>query len=242
MPLAEEWDPSTGLPVGPALTFSEARRPARQRLEGRSVRLEPLDATRHADDLFAATRGPAGEALYTYLFYGPFSDPVVFAADLAAKAQTDDPLFFALVDVASGKAVGHASFLRIAPRDGVIEVGHILYAPSLQRTVAATEAMYLMAKHVFDDLGYRRYEWKCNALNEPSRSAALRLGFTFEGVFRQHMVVKGRNRDSAWYSMLDSEWPASKAAFERWLDPANFDAAGRQKRSLSACRPTPSAA
>jgi RimJ/RimL family protein N-acetyltransferase len=151
-----------------------------------------------------------------------------------ANAKSEDPLFFTILDNASASAVGYAAYLRIEPAHRVIEVGHILYTPRLQRTVGATEAMYLMARHVFEELGYRRYEWKCNALNAPSRSAALRLGFTFEGVFRQHMIIKGRNRDTAWFSMLDSEWPARKAAFERWLDPSNFDAQGGQKRSLSA--------
>ena len=141
-------------------------------------------------------------------------------------------VFFALVPKSSGRAQGYASYMRIDPANGVIEVGNILLAPSLQRTTAATEAMYLMAKHVFEDLGYRRYEWKCNAKNEPSMRAALRLGFTYEGIFRQHMVVKGENRDTAWYSMLDSEWPARKMAFEAWLDPANFDGEGRQQKSL----------
>ena len=142
-------------------------------------------------------------------------------------------MFFAILDNPSGKAVGYASYMRIEPVHRVIEVGSILYTPRLQQTTLATEAMYLMARHVFEDLGYRRYEWKCNALNAPSRRAALRFGFTFEGIFRQHMIVKGRNRDTAWFSMLDSEWPVRKANFERWLDPSNFGADGRQKVALS---------
>ena len=148
------------------------------------------------------------------------------------KSASEDPLFFAILDKPSCAPAGYACFMRIEPAHRCIEVGSILFAPSLQRTRGATEAMYLMARHVFEDLGYRRYEWKCNTLNEPSRRAALRLGFTFEGVFRQHMIVKGRNRDTAWYSMLDHEWPARKAAFERWLDPGNFDDQGRQKSPL----------
>src|SRR5262245_30220492 len=155
-----------------------------------------------------------------------------FDRHLAQKAESDDPLFFAIGDNTTARALGYASFMRIDPSHGVIEVGSILFTPALQRTAAATEAMYLMARHVFEDLGYRRYEWKCNAKNEPSRRAAVRLGFTFEGIFRQHMVVKGHNRDTAWYSMLDSEWPARKTAFERWLDPSNFDAQGQQRRAL----------
>src|SRR5438132_1297994 len=160
-------------------------------------------------------------------------------SELTERAATSDPLFFAIVERRSRRALGMASFLRVEQGHGVIEVGHIWYSPALQRTQLATEAMYVMARHVFDDLGYRRYEWKCNALNEPSRRAAVRLGFTFEGVFRQHMVIKGGNRDTAWYSMLDGEWPAAKAAFEAWLRPDNFDAEGRQLRSLAELRMVP---
>jgi RimJ/RimL family protein N-acetyltransferase len=163
---------------------------------------------------------------------GPFREPIAFRSALAGKAASEDPLFFAIVERYTGSAAGYAAFLRIEPAHRVVEVGGILFTPSLQRTAGATEAMYLMAAHAFDDLGYRRYEWKCNALNEPSRRAALRLGFTFEGIFRQHMIIKGRNRDTAWYSMLDSEWPARKSAFERWLDPSNFDSNGRQRTPL----------
>jgi RimJ/RimL family protein N-acetyltransferase len=171
--------------------------------------------------------------LWQYLFEGPFPDRPAFDVHLQRMAASDDPLFFAILDSASGGAVGYASFIRIEPIHRVIEVGSILYAPRMQQTALATEAMYLMARHVFEGLGYRRYEWKCNSLNAPSRRAALRLGFTFEGIFRQHMIVKGRNRDTAWFSMLDSEWPVRKANFERWLDPSNFDPDGRQKMALS---------
>jgi RimJ/RimL family protein N-acetyltransferase len=148
-------------------------------------------------------------------------------------AASEDPLFYAIVDRASGRAVGRAALMRIEPLHRVIEVGSILFTPPLQRTRGATEAMYLMARYVFDELGYRRYEWKCNALNEPSRAAALRLGFTYEGLFRQHMIIKGRNRDTAWYSMIDTEWQARRARFETWLAPENFDASGRQRTALS---------
>jgi RimJ/RimL family protein N-acetyltransferase len=171
--------------------------------------------------------------LWLYLFEGPFPDRAAFDAHLRRMAASEDPLFFAILDRASGPAVGYAAYMRIEPVHRVIEVGSILYTPQLQQTALATEAMYLMARHVFEDLRYRRYEWKCNALNAPSRRAALRFGFTFEGIFRQHMIVKGRNRDTAWFSMLDSEWPARKESFERWLDAANFGADGRQKISLS---------
>jgi RimJ/RimL family protein N-acetyltransferase len=147
--------------------------------------------------------------------------------------QAENAVLFALVPADTGRAAGWASYMRIKPAHGVIEVGNVLFSPALQRTRASTEAMYLMARHVFEDLGYRRYEWKCNAKNEPSRRAALRLGFTFEGIFRQHMVTKDRNRDTAWFSMLDHEWPARKRAFEAWLDPANFDDQGKQRKSLT---------
>ncbi len=198
--------------------------------------LAPLDPQAHAEALWEGSGGREHDRLWTYLFAGPFPDRATFDADLAAKAASQDPLFFSILDNANANAAGYASFMRIEPAHRSIEVGSILYTPQLQRTRGATEAMYLMARHVFEDLGYRRYEWKCNALNEPSRRAALRLGFSFEGIFRQHMIIKGRNRDTAWYAMLDSEWPARKAAFERWLDPSNFDAEGRQKSPLSAVR------
>jgi len=207
-----------------------APRPQRTTLNGRYVTLVALDAAAHGDDLWELTRAPENDRLWEYLFDGPYRERAAFDASLQAKAASNDYLFYAILDRA-GRAVGYASYLRIEPAHRVIEVGNILFTPALQRTTAATEAMYLMARHVFDDLGYRRYEWKCNARNEPSRRAALRLGFSFEGIFRQHMIVKGRNRDTAWYSMLDSEWPARKAEFERWLDSANFDE-GKQKTPL----------
>lgn len=224
------------LPVGFRVDTSPARRPGRTTLPGRITSLVPLDARGHADALYDGTRGEAGDKLWQYLFEGPFPDRAAFDIHLQRMAASEDPLFFAILDAASGKAVGYASYMRIEPTHRVIEVGSILYTPRLQQTAMATEAMYLMARHVFEDLGYRRYEWKCNAMNAPSRRAALRLGFTFEGIFRQHMIVKGRNRDTAWFSMLDSEWPARKANFERWLDPSNFGTDGRQKVALSALR------
>jgi len=201
-------------------------------IEGAWVRLEPLDAARHPDALWSGTGGAGNESLWRYMGDGPFPDRAAFDAHLKAKAASDDPLFYAIVDRTSGRALGYAALMRIEPKHRVIEVGNIVYAQALQRTRGATEAMYLLARHVFEDLGYRRYEWKCDGLNEPSRRAALRLGFSFEGVFRQHMMVKGRNRDTAWFSMLDSEWPLRKQEFERWLAPSNFDPAGRQKTSL----------
>jgi RimJ/RimL family protein N-acetyltransferase len=226
--MAHQTPPVAGPPVDP----TPARLPRRTNIDGAHVTLVPLDPQAHGDALWEATHGPSNDGLWTYLFEGPFAARGEFDAHLRKKAASDDPLFFAILDRRSARALGYASYMRIEPAQRVIEVGSILYTPALQRTAAATEAMYLMARHVFEDLGYRRYEWKCNALNEPSRRAALRLGFRFEGIFRQHMIVKGRNRDTAWYSMLDSEWPARRAAFERWLSPENFDESGAQKSSL----------
>jgi RimJ/RimL family protein N-acetyltransferase len=222
-----------GQPIGEPVDLHAAKRPERIVLSGRAVTLVPLSAESHADALFEGANGGDQDRVWTYLFDGPSTDRAAFRANIEAKAKSDDPLFFAIVDKASGKAVGYQTFLRIEPQHGVIEVGNIMYAPAMQRSIGATEAQYLFARYVFDELGYRRYEWKCNDLNAPSKRAALRFGFTFEGVFRQHMIVKGRNRDTAWFAMLDSEWPARRAAFEQWLAPANFDASGRQKVALS---------
>jgi RimJ/RimL family protein N-acetyltransferase len=207
-------------------------RPARTALEGERVRLEPLDPARHAADLFAAQRGDP--ALWDYLPYGPFAEPAALAEHVAAQAVTDDPRFYAVV--VDGAAQGVVSFLRIEPAHGCIEIGHIWFGAPLQRTREATEAIYLLAREAFDGLGNRRLEWKCNAANARSRRAAERFGFTFEGVFRQHMIVKGANRDSAWFSIVDGEWPALRAAFEAWLAPSNFDEQGRQRRSLDSVR------
>jgi RimJ/RimL family protein N-acetyltransferase len=214
---------------------SPARWPERIVLRGRVVSLVPLDAEAHGEELYRGSNGDeVRDRLWDYLFDGPYADLASFTANLKLKAASTDMVFYAIVDNESGVPVGYASYLRIEPAHRVIEVGNILFTPALQRTVGATEAMYLMARYVFDELGYRRYEWKCNALNAPSRVAARRLGFSFEGIFRQHMIIKGRNRDTAWFSMLDSEWPARKAAFERWLEPRNFDEQGRQRERLGA--------
>jgi RimJ/RimL family protein N-acetyltransferase len=210
-----------------------ARPPQRITLEGRYTRLEPLDPVRHLDDLWQRAGGAEQADLWTWMPDGPYLTREDLEAGLRTKAATSDPLFFAIIDRATGCALGAASLMRIDPKHGVIEVGGIMYSPELQRSRIATEAMYLLARHIFGDLGNRRYEWKCNVLNEPSRRAALRLGFQFEGIFRQHMIIKGQNRDTAWFSMLDSEWPARKAAFERWLAPENFDANGAQLSRLT---------
>jgi len=217
--------------VGAAVDATPARRPEPTRLTGQAVALAPLDPGAHGRALWANLRGH--DDLWGYLADGPYATEADLIAALASKAVSRDPLFFAIVDRATDAAVGYASYLRIEPAHRVIEVGHIMYSPALQRSRAATEAMYLMARHVFEDLGYRRYEWKCNDLNAPSKRAAVRFGFTFEGVFRQHMIVKGANRDTAWFSMIDKEWPARKARFERWLNPGNFDASGRQIEPLT---------
>jgi RimJ/RimL family protein N-acetyltransferase len=219
----------TTLPIGPALEWRLVPPPQKKPLEGGYVRLEPVDPGRHADDLFALSAGH--DDLWIYLGYGPFVDLAAFRGWLAERARSADPLFVAVIDKASGRAAGMASFLRITPADGVIEIGHIWFAPAIQRTRQATEAIFLLMREAFA-LGYRRLEWKCNAFNAPSRRAALRFGFTFEGVFRQHMIVKGRNRDTAWFAMMDHEWPRIRAAFERWLAPENFDESGVQRTPL----------
>jgi RimJ/RimL family protein N-acetyltransferase len=208
-------------------------RPPHEPMQGRYCRVERLHIDTHAADLFAANRADARNINWTYLPYGPFATLRDYCAWIEGSCLGDDPLFHAIVDLETGRAVGVASYLNINLQNGTIEVGHINYSPALQNTRAASEAMYLMMKRVFE-LGYRRYEWKCNALNRKSRDAAQRLGFSYEGVFRQHLVAKSRNRDSAWYAAIDSEWPALQAAFEKWLAPENFAADGQQRESLSA--------
>lgn len=223
-----------GQPIGAALPdWKPPPRPSRTVLAGRHCRIEPIEPARHAAELWAANSLDREGRMWTYLPIGPFASPGEYSAWLEARQPSDDPLLFAIVDTATGLAVGVASYLRIDPANGTIEVGHLQYSPLLQRTVAATEAMYLMMKRAFV-LGYRRYEWKCDALNTASCRAAERLGFTFEGIFRQAVVYKGRNRDTAWYSIIDSEWPALDAAYLEWLDPANFDENGRQRVPLAA--------
>ena len=201
-------------------------------MAGRLCRVEPLDVLVHADGLHEALVEPADDGRWTYLFYGPFTSREQLGEWLEQAAQHDDPLFHAIVEP-TGRVVGVAAYLRIDRANGVIEVGHLNFSPALQRTAGSTEAMYLMMCRAFDELGYRRYEWKCDSLNEPSRRAALRLGFTYEGLFRQAIVYKQRNRDTAWYSITDAEWPARKAALAAWLAPGNFDDSGVQRRRLS---------
>lgn len=217
-----------GFPVDP----KPAPRPTHVVMEGRFCRLRPLDPARDTDGLHALSHGPEAAALWAYLFTGPYAEKAAFDAHVATiAAGTSDPVYWAIC-TPDDRAIGWLSLMRIDTTHRVIEVGSILYTPALQRTPAATEAEYLLASYVFDTLGYRRYEWKCNDLNAPSKRAAIRFGFSYEGLFRQHMIAKGRNRDTAWFSMLDSEWPQRKLAFTQWLAPANFDAAGRQKVAL----------
>ena len=205
---------------------------------GARVVLERLDAARHGDALYEAAHGEGADPrLWDYLPYGPFTgDRDGFLAHLESQAPSTDPCFYAVVDRATGRAAGVVSFLRIEPAHGVIEIGHVWFGGPLQRTPQATEAIFLLARHAFEVLGYRRLEWKCDDANARSKAAARRFGFTAEGVFRQHMVVKGRNRDTAWLSILDGEWPAVGAGFRAWLAPENFDAEGRQRASLASLR------
>lgn len=217
----------------PQLDWQPARAPSHEPLSGLYVRLEPLDVARHGGDLWQALQGANSDPLlWSYLPYGPFSERVSFDAWLSTNQASVDPLFFSVIDLASQHAMGLLSFLRIAPRDGSIEIGHVAFGQAMQRTPGSTEAIWLLARLAMEELGYRRLEWKCNTLNTRSMRAARRLGFVYEGLFRQHMVVKGRNRDTAWFSILDKEWPRCRNAFERWLAPDNFDAKGRQKRRL----------
>jgi RimJ/RimL family protein N-acetyltransferase len=214
---------------------SPAPRPERRAIAGRYARVEPLDSAAHAADLYAAGHGDEQKArIWAYLPYGPFPSNDEFERHIAAQAASADPLFFAIRSHGSGRAAGVASLMTIEPAHRSIEIGHIWLGPELQNTPASTEALYLLIAHAMDDLGYRRMEWKCDAANAASRGAATRLGFTHEGLFYQHRIVKGRNRDTAWFSILDGEWPAIRANFEAWLDPANFDGEGRQRLSLSA--------
>lgn len=222
-----------GQPIGAALPgWVPARFPGADELVGTYCDVVPV-TNGHAPGLHAAFGADTAHRMWTYMSFGPFQTVAALEEWIEATAQRDDQVCYAIADKASGQATGVASYLRIQPAHGVIEVGSIAYAPRLQRSRTATEAMYLMMKHAFEGLGYRRYEWKCDALNAASRSAAERLGFAYDGQFRQAMVYRGRNRDTAWYSILDGDWPVLKPAFEAWLDPGNFDAVGRQKSRLA---------
>lgn len=225
----DELGQAIGFPVE---QWHEPPRPQGVTLQGDYCRLERLDPNLHGEDLHTANSSDSAHRIWTYLAYGPFETVQDYKQWVADTALGDDPLFYAIIESRSNRAMGVASYLRINPTDGVIEVGHINYSPLLQKTIMATEAMFLMMRHVFDDLKYRRYEWKCDSLNAASRTAALRLGFTFEGIFRQATLYKQRNRDTAWFSIIDLEWPALKTAYQAWLAPDNFGN-DRQKQSLS---------
>jgi len=226
-----------GQPIGPALPdWTPRPHPPGTPMEGRTCRVVPLDAEAHAAGLFAAYSAAPDRRTWTYLPDEMPESEAAFRDRLEARAASRDPLFHAILDRESGEPIGIAAYLRIDPANGVIEVGHLHYGPRLQRSPASTEAMALMMTRAFDALGYRRYEWKCDSLNAPSRAAALRLGFTFEGIFRNATVVKGRSRDTAWFSITDADWPKVRAGFAAWLDPENFDAEGRQRRGLAALR------
>lgn len=221
-------------PIGPDVPdWAPRQRPTRAVLQGRTCRLEPLSVEAHADSLYSAYCAQTDASDWTYLFVGPFADAASYRAYLQGAAASSDPLHWAVVDQASGAAVGTLSLMRIDPVHGVIEVGNVTFSPLMKRTPVSTEAQYLLMKFVFEQLGYRRYEWKCDALNAPSRQAAQRLGFSFEGIFRQAVIYKGRSRDTAWFSIIDSEWPARRVAFERWLAADNFDASGQQRSKLA---------
>ena len=213
-------------------------RPARVVLDGRYVRLEPLDPTVHGDGLYATSSVADADGRFVWLPETPPQSRAEFQTWLDKAGTSEDPLYFAIIDKASGEVVGRQTLLRIDPANGVIEIGHVYWGPKMARTRGATEAQFLFAQYVLGDLGYRRYEWKCNHRNTPSKRAAERFGFKFEGIFRQHMVVKGENRDTAWYAMIDKEWPALARAYEAWLDPSNFDDEGHQKRRLEELRST----
>ncbi|MDK4702943.1 GNAT family protein [Rhizobium sp. CNPSo 4062] len=208
-------------------------RPERIPLDGRYVRIEPLEAVRHGDDLLASARAPGAEDRFRYLFEDAPADRAAFSPWLEKAASSADPLFFATIDKRTGRAEGRQALMRIDNAHGVIEIGSILWGPAIARSRVTTETLYLFASYVFDTLGYRRFEWKCNNLNEPSKRAAERFGFVYEGIFRQHMVAKGQNRDTAWFAMIDADWPRLKAGYERWLSPENFDEAGQQKTKLT---------
>jgi RimJ/RimL family protein N-acetyltransferase len=228
---------STGQPIGPPLCgWSVRAQPPRIPMVGRYVRVEPLSYPEHAGALFRAYSGAADSRDWTYLPVERPEDEAAFQAYVAGLCMSPDPMHHAIVDDRSGQALGTAAFMRIEPSHGVIEVGCIAYAPALQRTRAGTEAMYLMMRRAFEELGYRRYEWKCDSLNAPSRAAAVRYGFTFEGIFRNAIVYKGRSRDTAWYAITDEEWPRIRDAFESWVAPSNFGYDGRQRRSLQEIR------
>ena len=233
--IPRETDADTGLPTGPRVTdAAPGPSPQRITLEGHYCRLEPLEPAKHGDELFRASTPEDGKARFLYLGEDPPASRTAFQPWLEKAAASTDPLYFAVIDKRTGRVEGRQTFLRIDPGNRSIEIGHIYWGPAIARSAVTTEANFLFAKYAFDTLGYRRYEWKCNALNAPSRAAAERFGFTYEGTFRRAVIIKGRTRDTTWYSMISDEWPRIKAAYETWLSPKNFDAQGRQRSQLSA--------
>lgn len=231
VPNFNEYDQPIGSPLP---EWTPRAQPPRTPINGRYCRLEPIDVERHAKDLYEAYASAGDGRDWTYMSSGPFPDFDSYYANATKQAASVDPLHHAIVDLETGKAVGTLALMRIDPANGVVEVGHVAYSPLLKRTRAGTEAQYLLMRRAFDELGYRRYEWKCDALNAPSRRAAARYGFTFEGIFRQAIVYRGRNRDTAWFSITDGEWPAISRGFEQWLSPENFDAQGQHRAGLAA--------
>jgi RimJ/RimL family protein N-acetyltransferase len=229
-PRRNEFDQPIGAPL-PA--WKGAQMPGREPLVGRYCRIEPVDVERHAEDLYTAYSEAKDARDWTYLSAGPFESLEAYRAFLTVVAKLPDPMHHAVIDLATGKAIGTLALMRIDSKNGVIEVGFVTYSPRLKRTRIATEAMFLLMNYVFDQLGYRRFEWKCDSCNEPSRAAALRYGFTFEGIFRQAVVYRERNRDTAWFSIIDGEWPALRESYAQWLDEANFDAQGAQVKKLA---------
>ncbi|MBV1694652.1 MAG: GNAT family N-acetyltransferase [Hyphomicrobiales bacterium] len=231
--IPSETDPATGLPIGPLVRDpGPARRPERVVLDGQWCRLEPLDPARHAADLWRSTTAPGAEQRHRYLFEAVPTSEADYRAWLERMAASTDPLVFAVIDKRSGRAEGRQTLMRITPEHRSIEIGSIHWGPAIARSQVTTEANFLFARYAFETLGYRRYEWKCDALNAPSRAAALRFGFQFEGIFRRHMIIKGRTRDTAWFAMTEDDWPSIKAATLAWLSPSNFDADGRQRLRL----------
>ncbi len=228
-PRRNAFDQPIGAPV-PGWNGAEA--PGREPLAGRYCRIEPVNVERHAADLFDAYSSATDSRDWTYLAVGPFESLTAYREHLTRMAASPDPLHYAVIDLATGKAIGALALMRIDRANGVIEVGHVTYSPRLKRTRIATEAMFLLMTQWFEKLGNRRFEWKCDSLNEPSRAAALRYGFTFEGIFRQAIVYRERNRDTAWFSIIDSEWPALRSSYTRWLEDGNFDAQGQQVERL----------
>jgi|SRR5579863_562305 len=226
-------DQTTNQPLGEPTDFTGAAPAEPTTLNGRLVTLRPIEPQTDAPQLYEASHAPAGDpSIWTYLYDGPYPDLEAFRESLREQQQRRDYVFFTVADAQTDRPRGIVSYLAIVPEHGTIEIGNIWFSPELQRTPAATEAIFLLARHAFDDLGYRRLEWKCNALNQPSRDAAKRFGFDYEGIFRNHRVVKGRNRDTAWFAITDQRWPAIRQAFETWLSPENFDADGNQQARL----------